>query len=142
MSEMQPIRELLRTFQLNRTAATDASFRAIDRVKVVVCIIDGAAVAAVLPTSLAVNTERLLSLAGARELRFAQDAEAEAFSVQPIYVDVRLVREREIVFATDTAEETVAVRWADFARSVRPIVGDFAELPRDRVGAYRLSYRE
>jgi prolyl-tRNA editing enzyme YbaK/EbsC (Cys-tRNA(Pro) deacylase) len=142
MSEMQAIRELLRTSQLKRTAATDASFKGIDRAKVVVCIIDGAAVPAVLPTSLTVNTERLLSLAGARELRFAQDVEAEAFSAEVIYVDVRLVWEGEIVFATDTAEETVAIRWADFARSVRPIVGDFAEVPRDRVGAHRLSYRE
>jgi prolyl-tRNA editing enzyme YbaK/EbsC (Cys-tRNA(Pro) deacylase) len=139
---MPPFREFLRASQLNRTAATDASIRAIDRAKVVVCIIDGAAVPAVLPTSLTVNTERLLSLAGARELRFAQDGEAEAFGAEPIYVDVRLVRERAIVFATDNAEETLAVRWADFARSVRPIVGDFAELPRDRVGAYRLSHRE
>jgi hypothetical protein len=142
MSEIQPILELLRASQLNRTAARDASLRALDRAKVVVCIIDGAAVPAVLPMSLTVNTERLLSLAGARELRFAQDVEAEAFSAEAIYVDVRLVLEGEIVFATDTVEETVAVRWADFARSVRPIVGDFAEVPRDRVGAHRLSYRE
>lgn len=29
-----------------------------------------------------------------------------------------------------------------FARSVRPIVGKFAMLPADAVGAFRLSYRE
>jgi prolyl-tRNA editing enzyme YbaK/EbsC (Cys-tRNA(Pro) deacylase) len=132
----------LRTSQLNSRAATDASIRNSDRAKVVICIIDGAAVPAILPTSLAINTERLLNLAGAREVRFAQDVEATALSAEAIYVDVRLVREQEIVFATDTTEETVAVRWSDFARSVRPIVGDFAEPPRGHVGAHRLSYRE
>jgi len=57
-------------------------------------------------------------------------------------VDVRLAAGRVIVFATDTSSETVAVRWSDFARRARPVVGDFAEAPRDRVGGHRLSYRE
>jgi hypothetical protein len=34
------------------------------------------------------------------------------------------------------------MRWTDFAKSVRPIVGKFAEPRRDRVGEFRLSYRE
>ena len=140
MSAHPAIHELLRSSQLNRAAA--GALIGTGHAKVVVCIIEGAVVPAVLPTSLAVNTERLLNLAGAIELRFADNEEAGAFAPDAVYVDVRLVRESVIVLATDTAEETVAIRWSDFARNVRPIVGDFAEPPRDRVGLHRLSYRE
>jgi hypothetical protein len=38
----------------------------------------------------------------------------------------------EMAFTTDTATETVVLRWADFARRIRPIVGDFAESPERR----------
>jgi len=34
------------------------------------------------------------------------------------------------------------MRWPDFAASIRPIVGKFAETHLDKVGEYRLSYRE
>ena len=46
---------------------------------------------------------------------------AEIAIEQPIVVDVRLALAHEIVFTTDTAAETVVMRWAEFARSVRPI---------------------
>ncbi len=141
MPASRVICDLLRGSQVSRGAA-DTLLGAGDRAKVIVCIADGAAVPAVLPTSLTVNTERLMTLAGAMELRFAEDEEARTFSADRIYVDVRLALAQKIVFATDTAEETVTVRWSDFARHIRPIVGDFAEPARDRVGAYRLSYRE
>jgi hypothetical protein len=98
---------------------------------------------ALVPASLTVNLERLLSLSGAGEIRLAR--EDERFgprSADPIFVDVRLAFSPEIVFTTDTATETVVLRWADFARRMRPIVGDFAGSPRDRVESYRLSYRE
>jgi hypothetical protein len=34
------------------------------------------------------------------------------------------------------------MRWADFARTVKPIVGKFAERSTDRVPEYHLSWRE
>lgn len=142
MAGIPAIHELLRNSRLNRTATADALIGAAGCAKVVVCIIEGAAVPAILPVAMAVNTERLLSLAGATEIRLAQDEEVRAFSVDAVYVDVRLAQEPVIVLATETAEETVAIRWSDFARTVRPIVGDFAEPPRDSVGVHRLSYRE
>ena len=142
MSGILAIHELLRT---SRTVAADSAARAPvrDRAKVVICVVDGTPVQALLPASLVVNLERLLSLAGAAEIRLGgQDEGSGPRSAEPIFVDVRLALSPEIVFTTDTAAETAVVRWADFARSVRPIVGDFAEPPRDTVGAYRLSYRE
>jgi hypothetical protein len=143
MSGVLAIHELLRT---SRTVVADPSTGTPvrDRAKVVVCVVDGTPVHALLPASLVVNLERLLSLTGAAEIRLEGEDEGSAGprSAEPIFVDVRLALSPEIVFTTDTAAETAVMRWADFARSVRPIVGDFAEPPRDCVGAYRLSYRE
>jgi hypothetical protein len=142
MSGILAIHELLR---MSRTVVANPSTRTLvrDRAKVVVCLVDGIPVQALLPASLVVNLERLLSLTGAAEIRLARDDEgANPPSTEPIFVDVRLALSPEIVFTTDTARETVVMQWADFARSVRPIVGDFAATPLDHVGAYRLSYRE
>ena len=142
MSGTLAIHQLLRT---SRTVVTDPSTRTPvrDRARAVVCVVDGTPVHALLPVSLVVNLERLLSLTGGGEIRLGREDEGSSpRSAEPIFVDVRLALSPEIVFTTDTATETVAVLWADFARSVRPIVGDFAEPPRDSVGAYRLSYRE
>jgi hypothetical protein len=139
------IHELLSTSQVPLRVVTDPSTPTSVReaVRVVVCVADGTPVQALLPASLSVNLERLSSLAGAGEIRLArEDEESRSSSGEPIFVDVRLAHSHEIVLTTDTSEETVVIRWNDFARSVRPIVGDFAESPRDRVGAYRLSYRE
>lgn len=145
MSDPPAIHELLRAAQIRPTVATGSLTRTHvqDRAKVVVCVVDGTPVHALLPASLVINLERLLNLAGAGEIRLARDDEGSGpRAADAVFVDVRLAVSHEIVFTTDTAAETVVMRWADFARSVRPIVGDFAEAPRDRVGAYRLSYRE
>ena len=128
-----------------------------DWAKVVVCVVDGRAVQAVLPAPLVVHLERFLELTGGSEIRVAREDElpelfpgCEAGAIppfgplygQPIFVDVRLASESEIVFSAGTHTEAIAMRWADFARSLRPVVGNFAQPPLDRVGAYRLSYRE
>ncbi len=142
MSGTLAIHELLRT---SRTVVADPSTRppVPDRARVVVCVVDGTPVQALLPAALVVNLERLLTLAGATEIRLGREDEGSGpDSAKPVFVDVRLALSSEIVFTTDTATETVAVRWADFARNLRPIVGDFADPPRDSVGAYRLSCRE
>ena len=144
MSGTFAIHELLRTSRVARTEADPANWPSVpDRAKVVVCVVDGTAVPALLPASLVVNLERLLNLAGAGDIRLAGDDDGPGpLAAEPIFVDVRLALSREIVFTTETAAETVVMQWADFARTVRPIVGDFAEPPRDCVGRYRLSDRE
>jgi len=61
---------------------------------------------------------------------------------QPVFVDVALAEEPEIVFNAGTHTEATSMPWADFSASVRPIVGRFAHPPHDHVGEFRLSYRE
>ncbi|MEP7306176.1 MAG: YbaK/EbsC family protein [Acidobacteriota bacterium] len=112
--------------------------------KVVVCLVDGEPIEAILPVSLTVNLTRLLALTGGSDVRLPTDDEMDrlfptgernprpAFS--PLYglavcVDVVLVGAAEIVFQAGQGREMICVRWADFARCVRPIVGPFAEPP-------------
>jgi Ala-tRNA(Pro) deacylase len=128
-----------------------------DCAKVVICFIDGAPVQAVLPAPLSVNFKRLLELARGCEIRLAQEDELRrlypdcepgavpAFGrlyEQPVFVDVALAEEPDIVFSAGTHTEAISMRWADFSASVRPIVGKFADSPLDHVGKFRLSYRE
>jgi len=128
-----------------------------DWAKVVVCVVDDHPVQAVLPAPLIVNLEQLLELTGGSSVRLAHDDELPILFPgcdpgavppfgplygQPIFVDVRLALEPEIAFNAGTYTEAIAMRWADFARCVRPIVGNFAQPSHDRVGAYRLSFRE
>jgi hypothetical protein len=137
---MFSIHEFLRASQVPSAAIAEGARLTRDRATVVVCIADGQPIPALVPDSLGVHLERLMSLAGAGEIRLASEDEGCARpGPGPLFVDVRLALAHEIVFATDTTDETIVVRWADFARTARPIVGDFAAPSRDRVGAYRLS---
>jgi Ala-tRNA(Pro) deacylase len=117
-----------------------------DCAKVVICFVDGEPVEAVLPATSVVNLARLLELAGGTEIRLAQEDEARpalgAPYGQAVFVDVSLAAESEIVFRAGTHVDAVSMRWADFAKAVKPIVGNFAEAARDRVARFRLSYRE
>jgi Ala-tRNA(Pro) deacylase len=125
--------------------------------KVVVYYVDGAPIEAVIPSPSTVNLDRLLELAGGREIRLAEEAEVRRLSPdgdaaampalgplygQTVFVDVSLATEPDIVFSSGTHVDAIAIRWADFARTVKPIVGNFAGPALDRVPAYRLSYRE
>jgi len=125
--------------------------------KVVICFVDDEPIEAVLPAPLTANRGRLLDLAGGRQIRLAEehqlrnlfpDCEPGAMPPfgplygQSVFVDVTLAAEPEIVFNAGTHSEAIAMRWADFARSVGPIVGKFAEPLLDRVGEFRLSFRE
>ena len=125
--------------------------------KVVIYVVDDDAVEALLPESMTVNLERLLDLARGRAIRLARPEELQRLfsesdpgmmspSEPPrrpsVIVDVALAAETEILFNADVPADTIRIRWADFAARVRPIVGKFAEPPLDRVGSFRLSYRE
>ena len=113
-----------------------------DWAKVVACFIDGAPVEAVVPAPALVNLDRLLELAGGREIRVAEEAElrqlfpdCEVGAMPPfgplyghtVFVDALLALEPEIVFNAGTHREAIALRWNDFVKTVNPIVGRFAE---------------
>jgi hypothetical protein len=142
MSGIFAFKELLRVSRVPNAPVAHASTPCRDRAKLVLCVVDGRLTPALVPDAMGVNLERLLSLTGAGEIRFGREDDNGAPAAEPVFVDVRLALAQEIVFTTGTAEETALVTWTDFARTVRPIVGDFAEPARDRVGAYRLSCRE
>jgi Ala-tRNA(Pro) deacylase len=91
-----------------------------------------------------VNLDRLLELAGGTSIRLAQPDELRhlypgcdrgamppfgSLYGQPVFVDVALASEPEIVFNAGTHTEAIAMRWADFASVVSPIVGQFAQPP-------------
>jgi Ala-tRNA(Pro) deacylase len=112
-----------------------------DWAKVVVFYIDGRPAQAVVPASCTVDTGRLLELAGGAEVRLAgegdlrrlfPDCETGAmppfgllYNV-PVYADARLAARRDIVFDGGSHSCAVIMRWADFARTVEPIVGNIA----------------
>jgi Ala-tRNA(Pro) deacylase len=125
--------------------------------KVVIFFVDGEPIQAVLPAPLEVNPKRLLDLTGGSDIRLADEdelirlfPECELGAMPPfgplyrqrVFVDVALAMEDDIVFNAGTHTEAIRMRWADFAANLRPIVGKFAETPADRVGDFRLSYRE
>jgi Ala-tRNA(Pro) deacylase len=125
-----------------------------DWAKVVICFVDGAPIEAMLPAPMTVNLDRLLELAGGDKIRLAREEELrELFPEcepgamppfgplyrQSVFADVALAAEPEIVFNAGTHTEAIRMRWADFAASVRPIVGKFAEPPLDQIGEFRLS---
>lgn len=132
------------------TAMQDAAATHIpgrDWAKVVVCVVNETKpVEAVVPAPYTVNLNRLRDLVGGRTIRLAHEhelrslfPECETGSMppfgplygQPVYVDVALAGEHEIVFDAGTHTEAIRMRWADFAASVRPIVGRFAEPYRE-----------
>ena len=108
--------------------------------KVVVCVVDQRPIEAVVPAPLMVDLPRLLDLAGGTTIRLAE--EGELLIRHDVFVDVALAAEPQIVFSAGSHADAIAMRWADFARTVRPIVGRFSAPPRDRVAVYHLSYRE
>jgi prolyl-tRNA editing enzyme YbaK/EbsC (Cys-tRNA(Pro) deacylase) len=166
MAGLSRIHELLRDARVPFTvvpnqpaqeAAVAARFPGPHRAKVVFCVVDGELIEAVIPVPLAVHLDRLLDLAGGREIRLADDEElrreppaVEAAATLPlgpvipqaVFVDVSLASAPDVVLVAGAHVDAIAIRWAEFARTVKPIVGNFAGLPLDRVPAYRLSSRE
>jgi Ala-tRNA(Pro) deacylase len=99
-----------------------------------------------------VNLDRLLELTGGSEIRLAQEDELRRLFpecepgamppfgplyAQAVFVDVTLASEPQIVFNAGTHTDAIAMRWSDFARSVGPIVGRFAEPRPDQAGEFR-----
>jgi Ala-tRNA(Pro) deacylase len=110
--------------------------------RVILCFVDGQPIEAVVPATLTVDLDRLL------QRRLFPDCESGAIPpLGPLYghqvfVEVTLAAEAEIIFNAGTHTEAISMSWADFAASVRPIVGRFGAPAGDHVGAFRLSFRE
>jgi Ala-tRNA(Pro) deacylase len=128
-----------------------------DWAKVVACFVDGEPIEAVIPAPMTVNLDRLRELARGRDIRLATEDELRRLFPgcelgampplgplygYPVFVDVALAAELDIVFSAGTHTEAISMTWADYAATVRPIVGRFADASHDQVGVFRLSYRE
>ena len=108
--------------------------------KVVVVKQGGAFVLAVLPAACKVGTEHLKALLGTPEVSLAREAEfaplfpdCDAGAMPPFgtlygvetLVDREVAALPEIVFRAGSHHELVAMAYADYARLVKPRVGDF-----------------
>jgi Ala-tRNA(Pro) deacylase len=108
--------------------------------KTVVCFADEDPVLAVLPAPLMVDTHRLRVLLGAQTVRIAHEDDfsrlypACAVGAMPpfgelyhqrVYVDRHLAGQDQIVFNAGSHRDAILMRYHDFARLVRPVVGDF-----------------
>jgi Ala-tRNA(Pro) deacylase len=109
--------------------------------KVVLAKADGRMVMLVLPAPYRVNTDQVRDLVGAKKARRAEEEEFAGLFPDcdtgamppfgnlydlPVYVDRSLAEERDIVFRIGSHRETMKLAYADFARLVKPTVGEFA----------------
>lgn len=112
-----------------------------DWAKVVVCFADGRPIQAVVPADLHVDLERLAELADANHVRLATENELEwlypdcepganpPFATlyrQPVFVDVTLSVDQQVVFNGGTHGDAIAMSFDDFVRLARPTIGRFA----------------
>ena len=115
-----------------------------DWAKPVVFFADGQPIQAVVPADLVVDLEQLLLLTGAERLRLATEDELAALYPdcepgampplgplynQPVFVDIALASEPQVVFNGGTHGDAVCMRYDDFAALARPVVGSFATRP-------------
>jgi Ala-tRNA(Pro) deacylase len=114
--------------------------------KVVICLADDELIVAVVPASSLVDLEQLRVLAGARELRLADEHEfrtvfpdCEVGAMPPfgfgsrfrhrVFVDCSLVGEPEMVFNAGTHTDAIRMHYRDFAHLVQPLVGCIGRQP-------------
>lgn len=111
-------------------------------VKVVMVVADGKPVMLALRATDRVDLSRVRSLLGVSEARLAEEREfgtlfpdcelgamppfGNLYGV-PVYVDTALAEDETIIFQAGTHTDTMSLKYADFARLVRPAVADFAE---------------
>lgn len=112
--------------------------------KTVACVADDRPVLAVVPAPARVDLDRLRELAGARDAHLASERELERLYPdcevgampplgplygQPVFVDRALAAADEIVFDAGSHSNAVRMKYEDFARVVRPTVGEFQRTP-------------
>jgi Ala-tRNA(Pro) deacylase len=109
--------------------------------KVVMVVADGELVMLVLPATKRADVAQVAALLDAREVRLATEAEFAAtfpdceigamppfgnlYGV-PVYVDKILAEDEAIFVQAGTHTDTISLKYADFARLVKPIEADFA----------------
>jgi len=109
--------------------------------KAVICFADGEPIQAVVPADREVDLERLADVAGAGDVRLADESElrwlypdCELGAMPPfgplykqrVFVDESLARDDEIVFNAGTHADAICMRYVDFAALARPTAGRFA----------------
>lgn len=112
--------------------------------KTVVCLADGEPILAVLPAHYAVDVELLRELADAKAVRLANETElgplypdCELGAMPPlgplygqrVFVELSLTMDPEIVFNAGTHTDAIKMRFEDFERLVKPVVGEFGRRP-------------
>ena len=125
------------------TAKQEAAAAAVPQrnwAKVVTCFADGEPVQAVVPADCDVDFERLARMIGVPDVRMATEDEldwlypdCETGAMPPfgpiyrqlVYVDEQLGADDTIAFNAGTFANAVAMRFADFARLTRPMIGRF-----------------
>ncbi|MEQ1907247.1 MAG: YbaK/EbsC family protein [Vicinamibacterales bacterium] len=115
-----------------------------DWAKPVVFFADGEPIQAVVPADLVVDVDQLLALTGAERIRLATEEELSELYPdcepgampplgplynQPVFVDIALAAEPQIVFNGGTHADAVCMRYDDFAAVAKPVVGSFAIRP-------------
>lgn len=110
--------------------------------KTVVVKADDRFALAVLPASMRTDMARLKGVLGAKEVRLATEAEfaglfpdcelgamppfGNLYGV-PVYADSALAKDDEIVFNAGTHQDTIRMKYADYARLAQPTMLEFAE---------------
>jgi len=115
-----------------------------DWAKPVVFFADGEPIQAVVPADLVIDVDQLLILTGAERIRLANEEELAMLYPdcepgampplgplyhQPVFVDVALAAEPQVVFNGGTHADAVCMRYDDFAALAHPVVGSFAMRP-------------
>jgi len=126
------------------TAKQEAAAAAVPQhnwAKVVTCFADGEPLQAVVPADCDVDIERLARVIGVPHIRMATEDElnwlypdCETGAMPPfgplyrqlVYVDEYLTHDDAIAFNGGTFANGLAMRFADFAKVTRPVIGRFA----------------
>jgi Ala-tRNA(Pro) deacylase len=113
--------------------------------KTIACVADDRSILAVVPAPSIVDLDRLRELSGARDIRLASEREFERLYPdcetgampplgpmyrQQVFVDRTLASGDDIVFDAGSHSDAVKMKYDDFARVVRPTVGDFGRVRR------------
>ena len=132
------------------TAKQEAAAAAVPQhnwAKVVTCFADGEPVQAVVPADCDVDFDRLGRVIGVPEVRMASEDEldwlypdCETGAMPPlgplyrqmVYVDEQLAADEKIAFNAGTFANAIAMRFSDFARMTRPVIGRFSRSSGDR----------
>jgi Ala-tRNA(Pro) deacylase len=113
--------------------------------KTVACFADERPILAVVPAPSLVDLDRLREIAGVQDIRLASEREFERLYPdceigampplgplygQQVFIDRMLALGSEIVFDAGSHSDAVKMTYDDFARVVRPTVGDFGRVRR------------